>query len=297
MNTFIGAWDRFWFSSNRQDSLKTLAAFRICFCFVLFVFYVTRQFDVSFLYGENGIFPAQYAASQPMFKYHPSLLYFIHSDSLLSGVHFLLILFLALSVLGLFTRFSLIAAYILHLSFIHRNPSVMFGMDMISTFFLFYLCFARSNAYYSLDQKLFKNVPIKSTTISFLAHRLMQLQICVIYAFAGMEKLKGTRWWDGSAMWDVMSIGTMQRWDMSFLSHIPFLLSLGGYIVILWEIYFSFLVWQPKLKKYVLGMGVLMHIGIWLFMNLPGFGFMMMSLYILFLSGQEISKLFRLSDS
>jgi hypothetical protein len=34
--------------------------------------------------------------------------------------------------------------------------------------------------------------------------------------------------------------------------------------------------------------GTFMHLGIFLFMNLPGFGFMMISLYLLFLKKEEI---------
>ena len=38
----------------------------------------------------------------------------------------------------------------------------------------------------------------------------------------------------------------------------------------------------------MLAFGVLLHVGIYLFMNLPSFGFMMMTLYLLFLKKNEV---------
>ncbi len=121
----------------------------------------------------------------------------------------------------------------------------------------------------------------------------MQLQLCVIYAFSGMEKLKGTRWWDGSALWDVLTIRNMQRWDLSFLAHAPIALAANVYVVLFWEIYFPVLVWNKKLRVPMLIFGVLLHIGIFLFMNLPSFGFMMISFYVLFLKPEELTLVLR----
>jgi hypothetical protein len=61
-------------------------------------------------------------------------------------------------------------------------------------------------------------------------------------------------------------------------------------VVLFWEIYFPVLVWQPKVRKPMLFFGVLLHIGIFLFMNLPSFGFMMISLYVLFLKKAELLR-------
>jgi hypothetical protein len=171
--------------------------------------------------------------------------------------------------------------------FLNRNLSAMFGVDMIGTFFLLYLCFANTNGRYSLDAYLGRGVK-KHSWYSHVAWRLMQLQVCVVYGFSGLEKCKGTRWWDGSALWDVLSMGNLQRWDLSFVAHAPVLLAAGVYVVLFWEIYMPVLVWVPRLRLPMLLFGTFMHLGIFLFMNLPGFGFMMISLYLLFLKKEEI---------
>jgi hypothetical protein len=76
---------------------------------------------------------------------------------------------------------------------------------------------------------------------------------------------------------------------VSFVAHTPLILAANVYVVLFWEIYFPILV--PKLRPLMLAFGLVMHLGIFLFMNLPSFGFMMISLYILFLKKDEIEKI------
>jgi hypothetical protein len=283
----LSAWENFWFDSKSDDVLTTLAAFRIAFCGVMFVCYFARAFDVDFFYTGNGIMPLWHKESIDYFRYHPTIFsnemnpYWIH------GAHTLLLGFILAQAFGFATRVSSIGAYFLHLMFANRNMPVMFGVDMIGTFFFFYLCFANSNARWSIDKLLGWQAKTQSG-LSHIAWRLMQLQVCIIYGYSGLEKMKGTRWWDGSALWDVLTIGNMQRFDLSFVAHVPFLLAAAVYIVLLWEIYFPALVWQKKTRLPILAFGVFMHIGIYVFMNLPSFGFMMMSLYLLFLRREEV---------
>ncbi|MGE3261351.1 MAG: HTTM domain-containing protein [Bacteriovoracia bacterium] len=282
-------WNYFWFDSRSNAQLTSLAIFRFCFCLVMFFFYFSRAFDVEFFYSGTGILPAWYAKNLPFFQYHPT----IFTDSsplwLLHGLHTLFLALLLSQALGLFTRFSAIGTYVLHILFLNRNLSAIFGVDMIGTFFLLYLCFANSNARYSIDAWLGRGSKRQSAA-SHIAWRLMQLQVCVVYGFSGLEKCKGTRWWDGSALWDILSMGNLQRWDMSFMAHAPVLLATGVYVVLFWEIYVPILVWVPRLRLPMLLFGTFMHLGIFLFMNLPGFGFMMISLYLLFLKQNEIES-------
>lgn len=286
----IKAWNLFWFDSCNDRDLKALSLFRLVFCSVMFFCYFSRSFDIEFFYGFDGILPYWHHRNVEFFKYHPSIISDTWSVSSIFALHTIFLGFLAFQALGLFTRFSAIATYILHMMFLNRNMGVMFGVDMIATFFLLYLCFANTNAFYSIDAWR-KRATQKQGAISHIALRLMQIQLCVVYGYSGLEKLKGTRWWDGSAIWDVLSIGNMQRWDLSFVAHFPVLLAANVYIVLLWEIYFPALIWQKRFRLWMLAFGFFMHIGIYLFMNLPSFAFMMISLYILFLKSEEIERM------
>lgn len=284
---FFHGWNKFWFDSRSDGELVPLALFRLTFCTVMFVCYCTRIPDIEFFYGFRGILPLWHAETIEFVRFHPTLIRDTWPTSWIQGLHFLFLFALLMQAVGLFTRPMAVLTYVLHLTFLNRNMGVMFGVDMIATFFLLYLCFANSNARFSIDAWRKKGAT-RQSSVSHLAYRLMQLQVCIIYGFSGMEKLKGTRWWDGSALWDVLSIGNMQRFDLSFVAHFPVLLAAAVYVVLAWEVYFPVLIWVPRLRLPMLVFGFLMHIGIYVFMNLPSFGFMMITLYILFLTKEEV---------
>lgn len=287
----IRAWDWFWFSSKNDSDLWSISLFRILFSASMLFFYITRAFDVSDFYTEHGLLSRLYVPTMDFSKYHHSIFYYIENITLIHALHTFFLLLLLMLVVGLFTRPVSILVYILHLNFIFRNPTVMFGVDMIATFFFLYLPFTQAGARLSIDAWLRKRRQKNMLNHSSLSHiflRLMQIQLCIIYAYAGLEKLKGTRWWDGSAIWDIFSMGTMQRWDFSFVAHIPVVISVMTYVVLFWEIFFPIMVWSKPLRPYVLAFGIALHVGIGVFMNLPSFAAMMMSIYALFIAGDKI---------
>lgn len=288
-------WDHFWFGSRSDDTLATLGLYRAAFGAVALFFYFTRHLDLEFFYGEGGIMPLSHLQAMPHLEYRPTLLALFPGMVAAHALHAIFLLALLGLTLGLFTRVSAVLAFFLHLNFMNRNPAILFGMDTIGTYFLFYLCFAQAGARYSFDahrrgRSFGGKAAPRHSAVSHIAWRLMQLQVCIVYAYSGLEKLKGMRWWDGSALWDVLSIGNMQRFDMSFVAHFPILLAGAVYVVVAWEIYFAALVWIPRLRLPILFFGVLMHVGIVVFMNLPSFGFMMMANYILFLHASELER-------
>jgi hypothetical protein len=287
-SSLIRGWNRFWFDSRTDSTLTPLGLYRIAFGAVALFFYFTRHLDLEFFYGDAGILPLTHLKSMPGLEFRPTLLALFPGLGFLHALHALFLLCLLLLTLGLFTRPAAVLGFFLHLNFMNRNPAILFGMDTIGTYFLFYFCFAQAGDRWSLDARLGLVRPRPQGWLSHVAWRLMQLQVCVVYAYSGLEKLKGMRWWDGSALWDVLSIGNMQRFDMSFVAHFPIALAGAVYLVVAWEVYFPALIWVPRLRLPMLFFGVLMHVGIVVFMNLPSFGLMMMANYLLFLRADEL---------
>ncbi|RYZ85168.1 MAG: hypothetical protein EOP04_16535 [Proteobacteria bacterium] len=121
-----------------------------------------------------------------------------------------------------------------------------------------------------------------------VAFRLSQIQVCVIYAYSGWEKLKGVAWWKGEALWTVLANSQIARFDFGFTSHLPMVIIAATYITMLWEIYFPVLVWIPKLRRPSLILGVLVHLGILITLFIPHFATLMIVAYVVFLTPQEI---------
>ncbi len=123
-----------------------------------------------------------------------------------------------------------------------------------------------------------------------MAYRLIQIQICIIYAYTGWEKLRGNDWWTGEALWLVLGNEQLVVANWSFLKSFPVLLASMTHFTIIFEIYFPVLVWFKKWRLVCIILGIGLHTGIIFVMGLFFFGVTMMSVYVLFLGDTLFQK-------
>ena len=279
-------WSRFWFESHSPFQLKI---FRILFACLLLGIYLIRTFDLEFYFSNSGILPLSVLNEAMPHDFKWSLLSWVHGNFGLWALHLVFLASLVSLLFGWQPRISAIIAYVIHLSFLNRNMAIAYGFDLMSTFFLFYLCFV------SYEKEL--KVGSLKATVSSIAFRLCQIQVCLVYAYSGLGKLRGNQWWNGQALWDVLANPQRARFDFSFLSHFPIVLIIATYLTLAWEIYFPVLVWNKSSRYPTLLLGALMHLGIAFTINLPFFGLLMIVSYSLFLEDTLFPKLFpRLAD-
>ena len=297
IKNMIKDWDSFWFKPT--DTLP-VSCFRFFFCLVLLVMYLIRFFDIRVFFYESGLMSSASAKIFHQMYTNKSFDFILSSDTLLYLCYILFILVLLLMVLGVANRFIAILAFVLHLVFIQRNPSIVFGADIVATFWLFYLIFANSNTqikwihYFLKKQKgLISERVEKGDWLNTISIRFIQIQLCIIYMFSGMEKLKGPSWWDGTAIWEALSFYDFTLFNFSFLLSAPMLSAALVIFTILFEIYFPVLVWVPRLRKFMLMAGFFLHLGIAFSLNIYFFSFIMLSSYILFISPEFLRKILK----
>lgn len=281
------AWSRFWFESNAPAQMTVL---RGLLGFTLFGFYLVRCFDLQTYYSEGGMLPLAVMFDVMPMQYRLSLLHHFSSDAAVWGLHTIFLASLLTLALGIAPRLSAITAFVLHVSFLHRNLTVIFGVDMIATFFLLYLCFADFRHQPGKRQ----GPEVLAATLGSMAFRLVQIQVCIIYAYSGLEKLKGGDWWRGEALWDVLANAQIARWDYSWVAEFPLAVVAATYLTLAWEIYFPALIWSRKWRYPMLVFGVLMHFGIAVSVNLPFFGALMILSYSVFLREEHALALIHL---
>jgi hypothetical protein len=206
-------------------------------------------------------------------------------------MHGLLVALLGLLTLGIGGRWLMWLAWVVNAGFIQRNYSVVFGADVIAALFLFYMSFSQSCERLSI-LNLFskKSMTLKSDMLSSVMIRMMQIQICVLYTYTGWEKLKGGSWWDGTALWSVMANPQMTTMDFSFLRIVPWIRPLAAYSTIIFEVYFPAMVSFKKTRAAWLGMGLMFHLGIGMFLGLGTFAATMVSTYFLFWDPDFLEK-------
>ncbi|AIE83405.1 HTTM domain-containing protein [Fimbriimonas ginsengisoli] len=295
--------DRYWFD---HGSPTTLGLFRILIgslsflnCFLLWLHWESW-------FSEKGYVPAWLGQlwldpNYPLFS-EPSLHKItIPRIDLLNGVtdariaipfFFLITLFSLTTALGLWTRFSTIALAIGVVSLQHRNAAILHGGDTVLRVSVLYLALAPCGLACSVDRLigLWKGtiapVPIK---VSLWAQRLVCYNTALVYFTTVWLKYFGTFWRQGIATYFPSRLAEFYRFPVPrFVNEVPFVyLTTYGTLII--EFALATLVFFRPLRKYVLLAGVLMHGYIEYSMNIPLFSFLMVSCYLCFYDGEEVS--------
>jgi hypothetical protein len=264
---------------------------------------------------------------------HPvwSIWFHVTDPTAMALVHGCMILVTFLFMIGFCTRVTSVLVWFGFLSYLHRSPTTVFGVDAMMSIALLYLMIGPSGAALSVDRLIRRwwltyralrpanraretaeggraaRVPSLAVTPSVSANfaiRLFQIHVCFIYEAAGLSKLQGISWWNGEAIW-----GTLVNFEfapmqygfyndfLQFLCGNVFLWQLfmttGTMFTLVFEIGFPFLVWGPRTRWVVVAMAVTLHGGIGLFMGLKTFSLMMLTLVMSFVPPEAIRRLLR----
>jgi hypothetical protein len=116
------------------------------------------------------------------------------------------------------------------------------------------------------------------------ATRLLQLELAVGYSLSCWAKLRGSTWHEGTALGLALRISDLHRFGPpGWIFHEAVLLNALTWATLLFEGSFIFLVWNRRLRPWVLGIGVLFHLGIDLYFDVGFFSWAMWIAYLAFL--------------
>lgn len=114
------------------------------------------------------------------------------------------------------------------------------------------------------------------------AMRLLQLQLALGYLLSFAGKIRGETWRDASALARALRIEDLQRFALpELIFQLDGLLGMLTWSTLAFEASFLFLVWNRRLRPWVLGVGVAMHLGIDLFLDV---GFFSIAIWIAYLT-------------
>ena len=303
-------WDHFWFTPADPTPL---AAIRICTGLVLLYTYAActpalldfigphawvdgTAIEQLRQLGQNA--PAADGSQTTRWWGH-SVWFYVQQPAVLWLGHVVFLAAVVSFTLGLFSRSAAVVVWLGHLSFVHRGFSHGSGMDTVLAMLTFYLLFAPTGAALSLDRLRQRRRSPSGPEPSWAANviiRMIQVHTCVIYLFAGLSKLQGARWWDGTAVWIVMMLPEFAPADVGWLAgwgEWPWLIvsQLGVLLTLGLEISFVFLIWQRPLRPVLLFLAVLMHGGIGLFMGMGPFGAAMLTGCLSFVAPATLVRL------
>lgn len=269
----------------KEDNTKGtfIAFFRIGTSVFILIHLLSIILDFTKLFGKYGIIPydvREFLLPDEMISFTQIITFFenlgIPEYITITGFLSLFIVALIALMIGFCTRFSAIVTLILYKSI--YAGTYIYGIDGFVVTSLFYLIIFPSGYYLSVDNLIFKKRSRKNLNAT-LFKRLLQINVCLVYFFAGISKAAGVTWWNGEAIWksiNLWSANSIFNIDYTFLVENSYILVIMGWGVLALEILYPLFIWIPKTRKYCLYSTLAMHIGIGLFLDLYFFAAFMM---------------------
>ncbi len=246
----------------------------------------------SELFGKNAIIPLMiYDANNSSLFYLKTLLFFPFQYSY-SAQLFLILTFITATIY-LFGKWRFVSGWILYYFIMvakERNGFILDGSDNVIQVTLPFLILAETLQPQLVAKVLFLD-KIKNFTNFDLFLLALKVQVCFVYFFTSLAKLQGTLWLNGTAVYYTMRVSEFNAtsWNVPLTENHYFVVA-STYFTILFEIAFPFLIWFKRPKFFIIIAGIFLHVGIWVFMRIDNFSWIMIGTYFLFIADNEYNQ-------
>lgn len=276
---------------------ERVAIFRISVAaIVLLDTLISLMPDAADWFGPDAVFSPGQFESWRRYAMNWTILPTDASMTLVYALLGLLALSALLVLLGVGTRAACVAMWVLLMSFQIRNPHVLNAGDILLRCGAFYLVLMPAGAAWSVDNLIRRRLGWRvHGWVAPWSLRLAQIQIGLLYTFTGIEKLRSFDpdvlsdggylgdWVSGWAVYKTLVHGTIARWPMVF-EHFPWwLFAPLTWATLVWELCWPALVFWRRTRWYALAFGYMLHMGIFLTMEVTHFSFTTLSYYWLFI--------------
>jgi predicted DCC family thiol-disulfide oxidoreductase YuxK len=293
-----GAWSRFWF----QDSLTApLEIVRIGIGAALLCHYAMVTPYLLYFWGDAGWMPRAMALHYISDPWMQSVFLYFTAPWQWYAFHALFLFCCAAFTLGWRTAWVKWIVLAGQISYNYRNLAVGYGVDIVLACLLYILCFAPIGRAMSLDRvravraakrdSLEAVLPPYSSRWAGACIRLMQIQMAVMLLYSGLSK-RGDDWWNGDAIWDVISGNQFYNPALlDLLARQYWLVNAATHATILTEVAYPFLIWQKRSRPYMLAAAVFLHMQFFFLMGLFYFSFVMIMGHMSFLRPEWLHRL------
>jgi hypothetical protein len=195
--------------------------------------------------------------------------------------------------LGIRSNAAVAAAFLGSLLQIHWNPLPLSSAHQVLVVILFCLLWADTGAVWSLDasRERVASGGGRAGAQPIWPLRLIQCQVVLIYASSGLWKLLGPVWRDGSGVYYALSNNLFHRAPLVVPVEISSLIALATYGTLLFELTFPLMVLTRPTRRVALAAGVVLHIALWLTLELGLFSALMIAGYLAFLDPRRVAAL------
>ncbi|MEV0373147.1 HTTM domain-containing protein [Streptomyces sp. NPDC050636] len=287
--------------SGRRNALIGAALTRIILGAIGLYYYLRDYFHRSILWGPDGVWPWQNFSGPNNDVF--SVYSLSKSETWFQLVFHAGAVIALLFMLGWKTRAMTVLHYIFLWSLQQRNPVLLDGGDNATVIVLIFFVFIDSGSRFSLDARLRRRKQWKPDVesmryrIGSLLHHAgllaAILQVCTIYLVSGMYKVQGERWQNGTALYYILRVGEFGWPGVNhFVYEHATLVVAMTYATVFFQLAFSFLLLKRSLRPFAVTCGVLLHLGIAVYMSgLLTFSSTMIALELLIMGDEHYRRL------
>lgn len=242
---------------------------RIIFGTLVLIHLVTLWPNAELWFTDQGVLKTS-AAQQLLNGNQWSILFWLPSTTLvvqcclgMMFVHAILLL------LGIASRLQAACLFLWLISFQNRNFLILDGEDTLMRLYAFFLIWLPLDDLFSITSAVRKKKQTPSKERPPWALRLIQFQIIALYASTALCKLQGDTWHAGTAMWYVSKMtDNFGRLIPATLFDYYAVSAFATWSALLLELTLPIALLIPRTRKWGMGAGLMLHLGIEVSMNL-----------------------------
>ncbi len=290
LRSMVDAWNQFFFA---PQSPTPVSLYRIFYGICVVATLILLRPDWLAWYGVHG-----WVTLSTMRQIEPgtrlNLFTVIPQNDFWIGALFWVFLGSAiLLTLGFLTRLNTVIVFLCLTSIHQRNLYILHGGDKFLRLAAFFLIFAPAGAAFSLDRLIRMRRGKQGAEIQLTspwAQRMIQFQLALLYFMSFWWKSLGAPWVNGTALYYVNHLDELRRFPLPLWMRQPLLLKAASWLTLALEFSLGVLIWFKELRYPLLLLGLLFHLTLEYWLNIPMFQWDVLSAYILFVHPADIDR-------
>jgi hypothetical protein len=270
---------------------RRYALLRVAYGILVLVYLLVLFPDFVVFYGERGVLPTAVArqvgerGAWSVFDCLP------HDEQTLQTCYWIIVAQTVGLIVGLGARLQAACLFVWWLSLHNRNALILDAEDTLFRLLAFYLTLMPIGQRWSIDAWLWKR-PGKTrqaTRAPLWPLRLLQIQMALVFWSAGLSKINGAAWLNGTALYYVARLDDyFGRFPLpSFLFAKTWFVAFMTWTVIVTELFVPVFIWFRETRRWALLAVVALHLAMEYCMYLFLFNWIMLVGWLAFVEWDD----------